>query len=447
VWPRFGEAPHDDASYSNYFDSIYHSVAVVGINTTAQIESAIVGRPVHTLLADEFRATQEGTLHFRYLKAEDIGHLLVAGSFEEHAEQLEQSLRGRDDGGRNEHFLRRFVRPHGLDVSATGLVVEAIEEVGSRPARRERGPLLAPLVRLALAPAASRVEREERRLREAKDRQATPTRGLQREVTALAGDRTGLPVVAAAWTGDEIGELLYWIPFLRHTQAFSSSLGERLFVIRPADRAAWYEGIGAASLDAEELGPAGEADLQGPLRERVAQAFGFGSRPFRVLAPASVAAVRGDLARRHARLKSRHRLLEFAPLPVPPLPPGEELPDEFVAVRFATPDHDAALAAAAERWPVVPVDGLDPARLTAVLGRARGFLGSYGPEPYLAALLGRPAVALWAELDEEAEGDLALAASFLGQPPFGALHALPAAESAGAVRLLEEPARTLAGVP
>ena len=77
VWPRFGEAPHDEASRRNFFDSIFHAAAVVGINTTAQIESAIVGRPVHTLLADEFRDTQQGTLHFHYLQADEFGHLLV----------------------------------------------------------------------------------------------------------------------------------------------------------------------------------------------------------------------------------------------------------------------------------------------------------------------------------------------------------------------------------
>ena len=81
VWPRAGESPHDDETKSNYFDSIYHAAAVVGINTTAQIESAIVGRPVHTVLTDEYRATQEGTLHFRYLEDDDFGLLHVGRTF------------------------------------------------------------------------------------------------------------------------------------------------------------------------------------------------------------------------------------------------------------------------------------------------------------------------------------------------------------------------------
>jgi hypothetical protein len=74
VWPKLGEEPLESESRKNYFDSIYHSAAVVGINTSAQIESAVVGRPVHTVLADEFKETQQGTLHFQYLKD---GHLWV----------------------------------------------------------------------------------------------------------------------------------------------------------------------------------------------------------------------------------------------------------------------------------------------------------------------------------------------------------------------------------
>ncbi len=138
VWPRLGEEPLESESRKNYFDSIYHSAAVVGINTSAQIESAVVGRPVHTVLADEFKETQQGTLHFQYLKD---GHLWVGRTLDEHLDQLEESLRGREDDGRNERFLLAFVRPRGLDVAATPLYVETLEELGSEPRPEpERGP-------------------------------------------------------------------------------------------------------------------------------------------------------------------------------------------------------------------------------------------------------------------------------------------------------------------
>jgi hypothetical protein len=160
VWPRAGESPRDDASRDNYFDSIHHAAAVVGINTTAQIESAILGRPVHTLLAKKFRKTQEGTLHFRHLRAEGYGHVIVGRTPEEHVLQLEASLRGEFDRSRDERFLRRFVRPLGLDVVASTVVVDEIEALAASPAPAPRsGPLLAPLVRLALRPAVGRAAR------------------------------------------------------------------------------------------------------------------------------------------------------------------------------------------------------------------------------------------------------------------------------------------------
>src|SRR4030095_5418002 len=38
IWPRGGENPVHTSAKNAYYDSIYHSVAVVGINTSALIE-------------------------------------------------------------------------------------------------------------------------------------------------------------------------------------------------------------------------------------------------------------------------------------------------------------------------------------------------------------------------------------------------------------------------
>jgi hypothetical protein len=42
----------------------------MGINTSAQIEAGLIGRPVYTVLLPEFWDNQEGTLHFAYLTSE-----------------------------------------------------------------------------------------------------------------------------------------------------------------------------------------------------------------------------------------------------------------------------------------------------------------------------------------------------------------------------------------
>ena len=71
VFPRGGDNPIDPANRADFFDSIYHSAAVVGINTSAMIEAAIIGRPVCSMLAEEFAGTQEGTIHFHHLLARE----------------------------------------------------------------------------------------------------------------------------------------------------------------------------------------------------------------------------------------------------------------------------------------------------------------------------------------------------------------------------------------
>ena len=38
------------------FDTAYHSAALVGLNTSAELEAGIVGRPVLTILAPESTA-------------------------------------------------------------------------------------------------------------------------------------------------------------------------------------------------------------------------------------------------------------------------------------------------------------------------------------------------------------------------------------------------------
>ena len=129
----------DTQARADYFDSIHYSAAVMGINTSALIESAIVGRPVFTLLAPEFRDTQEGTLHFHHLLRVNGGLLRVAHNFEEHAAQLLEAVSADDtwqqrEAAHNRRFLEGFVRPHGLDEPVTPRLVDEIEKLAARPA-------------------------------------------------------------------------------------------------------------------------------------------------------------------------------------------------------------------------------------------------------------------------------------------------------------------------
>ena len=133
VYPPSGADPVDRRRKVEYYDSIHHAALVVGVNTSAQIESAIVGRSVFCLLSEEFSDTQQGTLHFEHLAADDGGLLVLADNFDEHAGQLAAALRdpGRDDE-RRRRFLANFVRPFGLDAAGAPRLATAIELAAAR---------------------------------------------------------------------------------------------------------------------------------------------------------------------------------------------------------------------------------------------------------------------------------------------------------------------------
>jgi hypothetical protein len=139
VWPRTGAHPVAAQARADFFDTLAHSSAVVGINTTAMIEAAILGKSVLTVLVPEF--AQETTLHFHNLKVENGGFLHVAANLGEHTRQL-GSVLDEDEAGaeRRRAFVESFVRPGGVDLPAATIGAAAIEELAEVPVQRGSRP-------------------------------------------------------------------------------------------------------------------------------------------------------------------------------------------------------------------------------------------------------------------------------------------------------------------
>ena len=167
-WPLEGDAPADADAKSDYFDSLYHADAIVGLNTSAMIEGAIVGRPVHTVLLPEFTESQEGTIHFHYLLNDINGVLRATRSLDEHADDLAATLEGRGaDADRGARFVRTFVRPRGLETPATTRFVDELEQLTTLPPPKPAAvPPWTHLIRPALWPFALAASAKARRSRE-----------------------------------------------------------------------------------------------------------------------------------------------------------------------------------------------------------------------------------------------------------------------------------------
>jgi len=404
IWPAHGEFPLAGEARQNYFDSIFHSSAVVGINTSAQIEAAIVGRPVFTILDADYADTQAGTLHFRYLADGEFGHLHATPTLEEHATQLRRAVEGEVPGDLNERFLRRFVRPFGLDVPATARAVDAIEALGARGALPpERGPVAGPVVRAGLRPLAARAATARRRQKQARS-PLEPAAELKAAVRRLA--EADASIAAERWQAGGTHELLYWIPFLRWALLAMPELRGRLVVAaRPEDVHRYRD------LDARIVALEDGDDVRAIL----------GVPEVTVLEQAVVERHLKTLAATEPFARLHDRRLQFAPV----LAPGAA--EGFVAVDGTFP------APALEHRSVAELVG--EAR-TAAIALSSGFLGSFGADACIAVLAGRPAVV--AEPAPEDTPDLHLLAR-LARGPYGSVRVVSPADSDPSALLTADP--------
>jgi hypothetical protein len=140
VWPPGPRLPAAAEERADYFDSLYHGAALVGVNTSAMIEAAILRRPVLTLSLPEFAEEQEQTVHFRYLLEVAGGVAQSSPSLDEHVARLRDALLSPSAAAdRADAFTEAFVRPYGRDRPATPIFVDEIERLaagGPMPRRR-----------------------------------------------------------------------------------------------------------------------------------------------------------------------------------------------------------------------------------------------------------------------------------------------------------------------
>src|SRR5688572_5227124 len=126
-----------DRARQGLFECLHHSAAVVGLNTSAELEAAIVGRPVYTVIAgDEAADGQSGTLHFHYLLEEQGGCVRRAGSLTEHVAHLQAELDHPRPSEEIRRFAGEFLRPHGIERPVAPIFADAIEHAvkkGHRP--------------------------------------------------------------------------------------------------------------------------------------------------------------------------------------------------------------------------------------------------------------------------------------------------------------------------
>ncbi|MEQ1759571.1 MAG: FkbM family methyltransferase [Vicinamibacterales bacterium] len=97
-----------------FYECLHHADAVVALNTSAELEAGIAGRPVFTVLATGDAADgQAHTLHFEYLLRDHGGFVQYAPDLATHLQHLAETLNGPHRAESIKAFVMDFLRPHG----------------------------------------------------------------------------------------------------------------------------------------------------------------------------------------------------------------------------------------------------------------------------------------------------------------------------------------------
>ncbi|MBK8782845.1 MAG: hypothetical protein IPO22_13795 [Anaerolineales bacterium] len=127
VFPKQGGRPDMDDTRQTYFESLYYSAVVIGVNTTGFLDAAIVDKPCVTLMDEQMREGQGA--HFNYLI--DADYIEIARERTDIFEIIDRVLGGVDIKMENRRrFVRQFMRPNGVDISASQIMANAILAVG-----------------------------------------------------------------------------------------------------------------------------------------------------------------------------------------------------------------------------------------------------------------------------------------------------------------------------
>ncbi len=277
------------------------------------------------------------------------------------------------------------------------------------------------------------------------DEQGVDDRRFARRIEQLL--RHDRPIIVGPWTGEVGFELLYWIPFVRWVVSRYGLPSERLIVVSRGGAAPWYGSIAARyvdafsfvspdefrakTIDAKKQRRVGAFDAE--LATRVASAQGL--RRVEFLHPGMMYRLFFAFWKELATIARVEQYASYARIEAPADPVLQTLPADYVAARFYfsdcfpdTPENRAFVTSTIEsisrQIPIVllntpfavddhqdfqPAGGrvlsvaahMAPERnlavQTAIIGRARAFVGTYGGYSYLAPFCGVPSLAFYSQ--------------------------------------------------
>jgi hypothetical protein len=365
VWPKEGSSTDTQAAREDYYDTMFHCVATIGVNTSASLEAAIVDKPCLSIVTDEYAKTQSELGHFAHLLKG--GFLELSSTVEEAAGTLASVLAGHDSKqAARKRFVADFIRPCGLDTPAAEIMGRCITDAAAGAAvantNEEQGQDASVWWRAKTLLSDHRLTSSLYRrasvaytpVRVATDR-LRPAR-YARKIDKIIG--SGRPIIAGPWLSEVGFEVLYWIPFLRYLREEHGMGSSRVSVVSRGGVRSWYGELGEGYFDVlESISPKAfkeRNDVRAASRSTQKQTY-VSSFDRDVLARARDALGLDDALVIHPELMyllfqgfwegfaSETRVTDhsrYASFQAPALsdPVAAALPKEYIAVKFYTSD-------------------------------------------------------------------------------------------------------------
>lgn len=126
VWPVSPKHPAAGSSRSDFFDSLWHADAIIGLNTSVMVEASILRKPVLTFTRHGAALTQTGNIHFRHLAT--AGFVVNSPDLSAHVKALGETLASPGRVAADaDAFVSRFIRPVDRALAASDALALRIE--------------------------------------------------------------------------------------------------------------------------------------------------------------------------------------------------------------------------------------------------------------------------------------------------------------------------------
>lgn len=252
IYPRRTPLLYDDTSSSLFYNTLYYAKCVVGINTSVMIESGILGKTVFTILDDDFKHSQDGTLHFGYIKSS--GFIKTSNSICENTKQLEAFFNTEESISKeNEYakkFVKEFIRPNGIAKNCCNILCDSIESSMNLPLvkYKDSNLLFKAIFSLIVKLRNKKLfDRHKNKITEKEKKVIENHKYLK-----LCAE-SKKPLIFGPWLSEIGYEVLYWIPFIRNYCKNNLIDPKNIYIISRGGVSNWYSDFANNYFDAFEV--------------------------------------------------------------------------------------------------------------------------------------------------------------------------------------------------